>query len=92
MTDATGNIIYDSSFGFAAPSTAPTYAPLNDTALVPIPALAQLPPATRTISLEVSFDTMSDGTNRGMFNNVTYNTPVVPPELSALTLDNVSAL
>lgn len=29
---------------------------------------------------------MTDGTNRAMFNNITYNTPLVPAVLSELTL------
>lgn len=33
---------------------------------------------------------MTDGTNRAMFNSITYNTPVVPAILSALTLDTVT--
>jgi iron transport multicopper oxidase len=54
---------------------------------VPVPALSP----TRTIELEVSFDTMDDGTNHAMFNLVTYNSPKVPAILSALTLgDNAT--
>jgi hypothetical protein len=29
---------------------------------------------------------MDDGTNRAMFNQITYNNPIVPPVFSALTL------
>jgi hypothetical protein len=32
------------------------------------------------------FDTMDDGTNRAMFNQITYNYPTVAPVFSALTL------
>jgi iron transport multicopper oxidase len=35
---------------------------------------------------QVSFDTMDDGTNHAMFNLVTYNSPLVPAILSAMTL------
>lgn len=62
----------------------------NDTSLVPIPAEPQLPPATHVVPLLVAFDTMTDGTNRAMFNNITYNTPIVPAILSALSLDEVA--
>jgi len=40
----------------------------------------------RTIELEVSFDTMTDGTNRAMFNQISYQSPLVPTVLSVLTL------
>jgi iron transport multicopper oxidase len=43
-------------------------------------------PADRTIELEVLFDTMDDGTNRAMFNMISYDSPLVPTALSALTL------
>ena len=33
---------------------------------------------------------MRDGTNRAMFNNITYNAPVVPTVFSAITLDAVA--
>jgi iron transport multicopper oxidase len=59
---------------------------LNDTLLVAIPAIPQLPRATRTIELEVIFETMDDGTNRGTFNQVVYNPPLVPAVLSELSL------
>ena len=45
-----------------------------------------LPPADRSIELEVTFDTMDDGTNHAMFNLITYNTPLVPAVLSELSL------
>lgn len=59
---------------------------LNDTALVPIDIVPMYPPADLTIPLVVLLETMDDGTNRGMFNDVTYNAPLVPGILSALTL------
>ena len=33
-----------------------------------------------------AFDTMDDGTNHAMFNQITYNSPLVPAILSELTL------
>jgi len=65
--------------------TISAYHDVNDTALVPIPAIAQ-PTATKTIGLEFTFDTMDYGTNRAMFNGVTYNPPLVPAVFSELTL------
>jgi iron transport multicopper oxidase len=61
------------------------YHDFNDTALVPVLVEPMLP-VDRTVELEVSFDTMDDGTNRAMFNQVTYRSPLVPTALSILTL------
>ena len=58
---------------------------MNDTSLVPVVVEPMLP-VDQTIELEVSFDTMADGTNRAMFNLVSYIAPLVPSVLSALTL------
>ena len=58
---------------------------MNDTALVPSFVIAQ-PAATKTIELEVIFDTMDDGTNRAMFNQITWNLPLVPGIFSELSL------
>jgi iron transport multicopper oxidase len=44
------------------------------------------PRVTKTIDPEVTFITMDDGTNYEMFNKVTFDFPVVPSVLSALTL------
>ena len=58
---------------------------VDDISLVPIEKVTA-PAATKTIEVEVIFDTMDDGTNRAMFNQVTYNSPKVPAILSTLTL------
>ena len=57
----------------------------DDLALVPTDVIA-LDPADRTIELEVSFDTMADGTNHAMFNGITYNSPLVPAIMSEMSL------
>ncbi|KAF8886132.1 ferroxidase [Infundibulicybe gibba] len=61
------------------------YHDVDDLSLVPLIKIAQ-PVATKTIDLEVIFDTMDDGTNRAMFNQVTYNSPLVPAIFSELSL------
>ena len=61
------------------------YHDVNDTALVPVVVEPMLS-VDRTIELEVSFNTMTDGTNRAMFNQVSYLPPLVPTVLSVLTL------
>ena len=68
-----------------APGTVDLYHDVDDIDLVPLVVVPQQP-ATRTISLEFEFDTMNDGTNHAIINNVTYNSPLVPAILSELTL------
>ena len=58
---------------------------MDDLALVPL-EVEELLPADRTIELEVSFDTMEDGTNHAMFNGITYNSPLVPAIMSEMSL------
>ncbi|KAJ6540878.1 Fet3 protein [Mycena vulgaris] len=63
------------------------YKPIDDTALVPlIPQASPFPDVT--IELNASFSVMSDGTNRLLFNQLTYNRPLVPALFSALSLAN----
>jgi hypothetical protein len=57
----------------------------NDTALTPVVVDPALPP-TNTIELEFNFETMNDGTNHALFNNLVYNHPSVPAVMSALSL------
>ncbi|KAF8989715.1 Fet3 protein [Cyathus striatus] len=59
----------------------PSLNPMNDISLIPIKVIPQLK-TTRTLILQANFDLMTDGTNRGIFNNVTYNSPLVPLVLS----------
>lgn len=90
--DITSSITYAPGAPLTTLDPVPAYADTNDTALVPIPAVPQLPPAARTVQLLVAFDTLSDGTNHALVNGVTYNPPVVPAIFSALSLaDNATA-
>ena len=68
FVDATALISYSSSNSLTTPNTVDEYLVTNDTALEPIPAIAQYDAPDRTIELLVFFDTMTDGTNRAMFN------------------------
>jgi iron transport multicopper oxidase len=61
------------------------YHDVNDMALVPLDVIPQ-PKATKIIELEVTFGLMTDRTNRAMFNNITFNYPLVPAEFSVLSL------
>ncbi|THH31008.1 hypothetical protein EUX98_g3197 [Antrodiella citrinella] len=84
------NITSSVSYALGAPLTdsgfIDNYHDIADQDLVPVQVIPQLPPATKTFELEVSFDTMDDGTNHAMFNLLTYNTPLVPSVLSQMTL------
>lgn len=83
--NVTLSITYNSSASLTDLGFVDTYHDVNDTALVPVVVEPMLP-ADQTIELEVSFDTMDDGTNRAMFNQITYDSPLVPTALSILTL------
>jgi iron transport multicopper oxidase len=85
ILDITASITYNSSGSVTSPSLVDAYHDMNDTSLVPVVVEPMLP-VDRTIELEVSFDTMTDGTNRAMFNQVSYLPPLVPTVLSVLTL------
>jgi iron transport multicopper oxidase len=85
ILDITASITYNSSGPLTSPSLVDAYHDMNDTSLVPVVVDPMLP-VDRTIELEVSFDTMTDGTNRAMFNQVSYLPPLVPTVLSVLTL------
>lgn len=79
--DATASVTYSPSANLVNLSPvddADFYHDTNDTGLLPYIVEAQLPPSTRTVELEVLFDTMDDGTNHAMFNGVTFNNPKVP--------------
>lgn len=85
ILDITSSITYNSTAPLSEPSFTDDYSDMNDTSLVPVVVEPMLP-VDRTIELEVSFNTMSDGTNRAMFNQVSYLAPLVPTTLSVLTL------
>lgn len=88
--DVTSSITYSSSAELTDLGFIDEYEDVDDVALVPTEVMA-FPPATKTIELEVLFDTMDDGTNHAMFNMVTYNQPKTPAVLSMLTLgDNAT--
>lgn len=65
--------------------TVDAYHPVDDMSLVPVQIISQ-PPRGTTVELLAAFTTMDDGTNRALFNDITYNSPLVPATLSELTL------
>ncbi|KAF7297982.1 hypothetical protein HMN09_01019100 [Mycena chlorophos] len=84
--NVTASITYSDSASLTDLGTIQAYSDVDDIAMAPVVSIPAPPEADATVSLEVSFDTMSDGTNRAMFNLVTYNPPLVPAILSAMTL------
>ncbi|KAG6821107.1 hypothetical protein H0H93_006446 [Arthromyces matolae] len=85
--NVTSSITYSSSASITDLGFIDAYHDVDDVSMVPVVQIPQVP-ASRTIELEVLFDTMDDGTNRAMFNGITYNTPLVPAVFSELTLGN----
>ncbi|KAF9028653.1 Fet3 ferroxidase protein [Hymenopellis radicata] len=85
--NTTSSITYSSSAQVTDLGLIDEYATVNDTELVPVIVMSP-PVVTKTIELEVSFDTMDDGTNHAMFNQITYNSPLVPAVFSELSLGN----
>lgn len=83
--DVTTSVTYNSSASLTDLGFTDQYHDVNDMALVPV-VVERQPPVTKTIDLEVLFDTVDDGTNRAMFNQITWNAPKVPGIFSALSL------
>ena len=87
MIDITSSITYNTST--SAPltnnGTVDEYHDVNDIALVPVAVIPQ-PAATQSFVLSFGFDTMTDGTNRALINDVTFNYPLVPTVFSELSL------
>lgn len=81
----TSSITYDASASLTDLGFRDEYHDVDDIALVPLDVEPMLP-STQTITLEVTFDTMDDGTNRAMFNGQTFVGPLVPTVLSEMSL------
>lgn len=82
--NATSSITYSSSNSLTNLSPVPLefYKFTDETVFVPLVVEPQLPPPDKVVELEVTFDTMDDGTNHAMFNSKTYNFPKVPTALT----------
>lgn len=81
----TSSVTYDQSASLTDLGFIDVYADVPDVNLVPV-AVEPMLPSTRTIVLEATFDTMTDGTNRAMFNQKTFNSPIVPGIFSEMSL------
>ena len=86
VIDITSSITYATGAPLDTSGTVDAYFDTIDMDLVPIPAEPQLPPANHTIPLLVVFDTTDKGTNRAMFNDVVFNSPITPGVFSMLSL------
>ncbi|KAJ6530599.1 Fet3 protein [Mycena capillaripes] len=83
--DSTASITYNPALPVTNLGTIDAFPDVPDIRLVPLKAVPA-PAPHRQITLLANFSLMTDGTNRAMFNNITYNTPLVPAVLSELTL------
>lgn len=93
--NATASITYSSSNSLTNLSPVPLefYKYTDETVFVPSKVEPQLPPPDQVVELEVTFDTMDDGTNHAMFNSKTYNMPKVPTVFTQVeyATQNISA-
>lgn len=61
----TANIVYDDNADFAESTLLPEYKAFDDTRLTPIEAM-ELEPADVVYNMSITFETRTDGTNRGV--------------------------
>jgi hypothetical protein len=85
ILDITASITYNPYAPIIDLGFVSAYHDVNDTALVPVVVEPMLR-KTQTMDLEVSFGTVSDGTNRGMFNGIYYVQPELPSDLRVFQL------
>ena len=85
MIDITSSVTYNTSAPLINNGTVDDYHYVNDTALVPIIVVPQ-PVASKSYLVNFNFDLTTDGTNHAFINNVTFNYPLVPADLSELSL------
>ncbi|CAK5272094.1 unnamed protein product [Mycena citricolor] len=84
--NSTASITYSSSAPLTNLGTIDAYSDVDDIHMTPVDLVAAPQSVAQTLELEFNFDTMDDGTNHAMINGVTYNSPLTPAILSALTL------
>jgi len=85
ILDITASITYNPYAPIIDLGFVGAYHDVNDTALVPVVVEPMLR-KTQTMDLEVSFATVWDGTNRGMFNGIYYVQPELPSDLRVFQL------
>ncbi|KAJ7461426.1 Fet3 protein [Mycena latifolia] len=87
IANSTASITYNPALPITNLGGVDAFPDVPDISLVPLKAVPAASP-TRQITLQANFSLMTDGTNRAMFNNITYNMPLVPAVLSEMTLSN----
>ncbi|ORY31018.1 Cupredoxin [Naematelia encephala] len=87
----TVQIIYDESAPLAEAIEVEEWPDLDDSCFVPVLKM-EMAPADIEYRLDVWFDTYDDGSNRGTFNNITFQEPKTPSIFTALTMGNDSFL
>ncbi|ORY04645.1 hypothetical protein K493DRAFT_328273 [Basidiobolus meristosporus CBS 931.73] len=83
-------IIYDNNAPLYVPQSTAAEASFDDTSLVPVTAASSAPPDNR-IEINVFFNVLDNGVNRGMFNNVTYLPSQVPPLFTAASMGQLAS-
>lgn len=87
--DITSTLSYGEGNPVVEGTTVDEYTMFPDGQLVPVEIEAQAE-ADMKIELGVFFDTADNGSPRAFFNNITYQMPVVPSYLTAVTMGNDS--
>ncbi|KAJ7018956.1 Fet3 protein [Mycena alexandri] len=85
ILNATASITYNSALPVTDLGTVDAFPDVPDISMVPL-KVVPAPSPDRLITLLGDFSLMTDGTNRALFNNITYNMPLVPAVLSEMTL------
>ncbi|KAJ7784867.1 Fet3 protein [Mycena maculata] len=85
ILNATASITYNPDLPVTDLGTVDAFPDVPDINMVPL-NVVPAPSPDRVITLLGNFSLMTDGTNRALFNNITYNIPLVPTVLSEMTL------
>lgn len=83
--DVTATVVYSHDADSIDKGVVSEYYEINDMELVPLEP-KPIPPADSVIELLADLSLMTDGTNRGHFNQITYTPPLVPALFSVLSL------
>ncbi|KAI5780218.1 Cupredoxin [Peziza echinospora] len=83
--NVTGWLVYNKDGPKPPAAEISAFEPMDDFLLVPVDKQPLLPPADRSITLDVMMDNLGDGANYAFFNDITYVRPKVPSLYTALT-------
>lgn len=86
----TATVIYDESAPVFNATPIAEHQLLDDTQLSPVQVIPAAP-ADISMTLDVNFDVLSDGTNHAMFNSIAWRPPIVPSIFTAMSMgDNAN--